>query len=168
MYSKLYNKFKERIKTITLLRKINLGENIVLKEDTMKIMEVSEKYNIPTATLRYYERIGIIPPVNRNKSGIRDYTEQDCAAVEFAQCMRSAGVSIEGLIEYMRLFQEGDKTREARQEILLEEKANLEKRIEEMTAVSERLEYKLKNYYKCDNIAKKVLSIKKKTITRKK
>lgn len=55
----------------------------------MKIMEVSEKYNIPTATLRYYERIGIIPPVNRNKSGIRDYTEQDCAAVEFAQCMRS-------------------------------------------------------------------------------
>ena len=134
----------------------------------MKIMEVSEKYKIPTATLRYYERIGIIPPVNRNKSGIRDYTEQDCAAVEFAQCMRSAGVSIEGLIEYMRLFQEGDKTRAARQEILLEEKANLEKRIEEMTAVSERLEYKLKNYYKCDNIAKKVLAIKKKTITRKK
>ena len=127
----------------------------------MKIMEVSEKYKIPTATLRYYERIGIIPPVNRNKSGIRDYTEQDCAAVEFAQCMRSAGVSIEGLIEYMRLFQEGDKTREARQEILLEEKANLEKRIEEMTAVSERLEYKLKNYYKCDNVAKKIMAIKK-------
>ena len=128
----------------------------------MKINEVSEKFNIPTATLRYYERIGIIPPVTRNKSGIRDYTDKDCAAVEFAQCMRGAGVSIEGLIEYMRLFQEGDKTAKARQEILLEEKAELEKRIEEMEAVSQRLEYKLKNYYKVENVAKKVFDIKQK------
>ncbi len=128
----------------------------------MKINEVSEKFNISTATLRYYERIGIIPPVTRNKSGIRDYTDKDCAAVEFAQCMRSAGISIEALIEYMKLFEGGDKTRKARQEILLEEKANLEKRIEEMEAVSQRLEYKLKNYYKCDNVAKKILAIKNK------
>jgi len=133
-----------------------------VEEQGMKITEVSKKFNIPTATLRYYERIGIIPPVHRNESGIRDYTENDCSAVEFAQCMRNAGISIESLIEYVRLFQLGGKTSKARQEILLEEKAKLEERIEEMEAVSKRLEWKLENFYHCEDIAKKIFAIKEK------
>jgi DNA-binding transcriptional MerR regulator len=44
----------------------------------MTITEVSEKFDISQDTLRYYERIGLIPRVNRYKSGIRDYTEEDC------------------------------------------------------------------------------------------
>ena len=58
----------------------------------MTIAEVSKKYDISADTLRYYERIGLIPPVNRNRSGIRDYTEADCRWVEFAKCMRGAGL----------------------------------------------------------------------------
>lgn len=61
----------------------------------MKIMEVSERYGISSDTLRYYERIGLIPPVNRNKSGIRNYNEIDVRRVEFIKCMRSAGLPIE-------------------------------------------------------------------------
>ena len=65
----------------------------------MKINEVSKMYDITADTLRYYERIGLIPTVNRNESGIRDYTETDCNWVNFAKCMRAAGISVESLIE---------------------------------------------------------------------
>ena len=57
----------------------------------MKIMEVSEQFGISSDTLRYYERIGLIQPVNRNTNGIRDYTELDTRRVQFIKCMRSAG-----------------------------------------------------------------------------
>ena len=95
----------------------------------MKINEVSKMYDITADTLRYYERIGLIPTVNRNESGIRDYTETDCNWVNFAKCMRAAGISVESLIEYVALFQQGDKTRAARKEILIEERAKLLERM---------------------------------------
>ncbi len=47
----------------------------------MLIAEVSKKFDLSQDTLRYYERIGLIPRVNRNKSGIRDYTEEDCSGL---------------------------------------------------------------------------------------
>ena len=75
----------------------------------MKIAEVSERYGISSDTLRYYERIGLIPPVNRTESGIRDYSELDVRRVEFIKCMRSAGLPIEVLIEYVGLVQQGDR-----------------------------------------------------------
>ena len=75
----------------------------------MKIMEVSEQYGISSDTLRYYERIGLIPPVHRKDNGIRDYNELDIRRVEFIKCMRSAGLPIEVLIEYVGLVQQGDK-----------------------------------------------------------
>jgi len=114
----------------------------------MKIHEVSEKYNITADTLRYYERIGLLPFVSRNKSGIRDYSEADCGWVQFVKCMRSAGLSVESLIEYVKLSQEGDCTREARKEILLEERQKLINRMSTMEDTLARLNWKIDNYYK--------------------
>ena len=121
----------------------------------MKINEVSKMYDITADTLRYYERIGLIPIVNRNESGIRDYTETDCNWVNFAKCMRTAGISVESLIEYVALFQQGDvlpvgdKTRAARKEILIEERAKLLERMAQMQETLDKLNYKIDNYYKC-------------------
>ncbi|EAX46488.1 transcriptional regulator, MerR family [Thermosinus carboxydivorans Nor1] len=112
----------------------------------MTITEVSEKFNIPQDTLRYYERIGLIPRVHRNKSGIRDYTEEDCKWVEFVKCMRNAGLPIEVLIEYVALFQQGDETIEARKQLLIEQREQLKKRIEDMQQTLERLDYKIAVY----------------------
>ena len=70
----------------------------------MKIKEVSEKYKISKDTLRYYEKIGLIPRVKRNKNGVREYTETDCKLIELIKCMRNAGVEIEALVEYVRLL----------------------------------------------------------------
>ncbi len=112
----------------------------------MTIAEVSKQYNISADTLRYYERIGLIPPVNRNKNRIRDYTDEDCKWVDFIKCMRSAGLPIEVLIEYVTLFRQGNSTIEARKEILIEQRGILEEKINFMTATLERLNYKIDNY----------------------
>lgn len=112
----------------------------------MTIKEVSERFNLSQDTLRYYERIGLIPSINRNKSGIRDYTEEDCGWIEFIKCMRNAGLPIEVLIEYVNLFQKGDDTIEARKEILIEQRKQLEEKMNEMKKTIERLDNKILRY----------------------
>ncbi|WP_088185877.1 MerR family transcriptional regulator [Desulfosporosinus sp. FKA] len=112
----------------------------------MTITEVSEKFDLTQDTLRYYERIGLIPHVNRNKSGIRDYTEEDCRWVEFIKCMRNAGLPIEALIEYVALFQQGDETIGTRKELLTEQRKQLIRRMEDMQKTLERLNYKIESY----------------------
>jgi len=112
----------------------------------MKIAEVSERYAISSDTLRYYERIGLIPQVNRNGSGIRDYNENDIRRVEFIKCMRRAGLPIETLIEYIALVQQGDQTIETRKEILIEQRALLAARMQEMQATLDLLDYKISVY----------------------
>jgi DNA-binding transcriptional MerR regulator len=112
----------------------------------MTISEVSEKYDITAETLRYYERIGVIPPVNRNENGIRDYTEIDCNWVQFIKCMRNAGLSIESLIEYTTLFQNGSSTHDARKQILIEQRDELISRISDMQTALDRLNKKIDGY----------------------
>ena len=112
----------------------------------MQIAEISEKYKISQDTLRYYERIGLLPRVNRNRGGIRDYTKEDERWVEFVTCMRGAGLSIEVLIEYVSLFQQGDKTNDARKALLVEQRNLLAARIQEHSKTLERLNMKIERY----------------------
>lgn len=114
----------------------------------MTIAEVSKKFDLSQDTLRYYERIGLIPEVNRNKSKIRDYTEEDCRWVEFIKCMRGAGLPIEVLIEYVTLFQQGNETVNARKELLKEQRVQLAKKMEDMKKTLDRLDYKIERYEK--------------------
>ena len=112
----------------------------------MKIAEVSEHTGISSDTLRYYERIGLIWPVNRNASGIRDYTELDLRRVEFIKCMRNAGLPVEVLLQYVGLVQQGDKTIESRKEILREQRALLAARMSEMQKTLDILDHKIEVY----------------------
>ncbi len=112
----------------------------------MKIAEVSERTVISPDTLRYYERIGLIPTVNRNENGIRDYNETDLKRVEFIKCMRSAGLPIEALIEYVGLVKQGDRTVGARKEILQTQRDLLAARVTEMQKTLDLLDYKINVY----------------------
>lgn len=112
----------------------------------MKIAEVSERHGLSADTLRYYERVGLIPPVNRNGSGMRDYNELDIRRVEFIKCMRGAGLPIEVLIDYMALVQQGDRTIAARKEILIEQRDQLAGRIQEMQKTLDLLNHKIQVY----------------------
>ncbi|MDR0721430.1 MAG: MerR family transcriptional regulator [Treponema sp.] len=112
----------------------------------MTITTVAEKYGLSPDTLRYYERIGLIPPVQRNKAGNRDYSQTDCNRVEFVKCMRSAGIPVESLIEYVRLFLMGAETREARKTILQEQRELLAARIAELQKTLDGLDIKIANF----------------------
>ncbi len=112
----------------------------------MTIAEVSKEYNISADTLRYYERIGLLPAVNRTQGGIRDYNEADCRWVEFIKCMRSAGLSVEALTEYVMLAQKGESTFEQRKQILIEQREHLRQRIQDLQESLERLNFKISNY----------------------
>lgn len=112
----------------------------------MTISEVSKKFDITPDTLRYYERIGLIPPVPRNKSGLRDYDDESCRWIEFIKCMRSAGLPIEALSEYVSLFRQGDETINERRKLLIRERDILAQKISDMQDTLKRLDYKISFY----------------------
>lgn len=112
----------------------------------MTISEVSEKYGLPADTLRYYEKVGLIPPVGRKDSGVRDYSQEDCGWVEFIKCMRGAGLSIETLMRYVALYRKGNRTLKQRKQLLIDERDKLQARIKQMQQVLKRLNYKVEVY----------------------
>lgn len=112
----------------------------------MTIAEVSRKYDISADTIRYYERIGLIPPVPRTRGGLRDYGEESCGWIQLMKCMRAAGVQIEALIEYVDLFQQGDATLDARKALLVEQRDQLVSRMAEMQASLDLLNQKIDRY----------------------
>ena len=112
----------------------------------MTIAEVGKKYNLTPDTLRYYERIGLISNVPRQKNGIRNYDEKSCRRIEFIKCMRDAGVEIEILIEYISLFEKGKSTVKARQQLLEEQKEKLLNKQKNINETIKKLNYKLQLY----------------------
>ena len=112
----------------------------------MNIKKVSEQTGISADTIRYYERIGLIPPVTRNKSGVRDFTELDIQLLEFVRCYRNAGVGVEPLTDYIQLLEQGEQTVPARIDLLTEQLKALENRIDELTQARDRLQYKIEHY----------------------
>ena len=112
----------------------------------MKITEVSKKYGVSQDTLRYYERVGVIPPVNRAKGGSRGYSEGDCKWVEQATCMRNAGLPVEVIVEYIKLYKEGDETIPARLDLLIEQRDKLLEQKAAIDEMLERLNFKISRY----------------------
>lgn len=112
----------------------------------MNIKKVSELTGVSADTIRYYERIGLIPPVTRNQSGVRNFSDRDISVLEFVRYFRGAGVSVESLIDYIGLVEQGDSTIGARLAILEEEREKLEERVSKLQAALDRLNHKIDNY----------------------
>ncbi|MDO4455934.1 MAG: MerR family transcriptional regulator, partial [Ligilactobacillus agilis] len=109
----------------------------------MNIKKAAAMFDLSVDTLRYYERIGVIPPVKRNESGYRDYKIRDLNWIYLAKNLRNAGLSVEALIEFVHLAQMPDnpKVDEAKKQILYEQLEELDQKIAEMQAVREILTY---------------------------
>ncbi|EAE1610437.1 MerR family transcriptional regulator [Listeria monocytogenes] len=116
------------------------------EELTMNIKEASEKSGVSADTIRYYERIGLIPPIHRNESGVRKFGAEDLRWILFTRQMRRAGLSIEALIDYLALFREGEHTLEARAKLLKKQRIELKNRIDVMQEALDRLDFKIDNY----------------------
>ena len=118
----------------------------------MNIKKVSEITDVSADTIRHYERIGLLPRITRTNSGVRDFTEREIGILEFVRCFRKAGMSVEALIEYISLLEEGEGTERERLRLLTEQRDEMDDRIYELNQARERLNYKIENY---ENIIQK-------------
>ncbi len=112
----------------------------------MNIKKVSELTGVSADTIRYYERIGLLPPITRNKSGVRNFTQQEIDILEFVRYFRKAGLGVEPLMDYIALIQLDEDNVEARLNILTQQREELESRIDGLKQALERLNYKIENY----------------------
>lgn len=112
----------------------------------MTISEVSEKYGLTADTLRYYERIGLLPRVARKANGVRDYQQEDCQMIGFIKCLRGAGMPVDLLIQYFGLVKQGDATTRQRLEMLKSQREVLLNKRQDLEETLTRLEYKISLY----------------------
>lgn len=115
----------------------------------MKISEVAKKYNISQDCLRFYERIGLLPHIDRDETGIRDYKETDLKWLEFIKCMKKAKISTELLIEYASIYHKEDN--EEKYEILTELNTEIECQTNELMNYKKKIEKKLETLKKVLN-----------------
>lgn len=112
----------------------------------MNIKEAGETFHVSPDTLRYWERVGAIPKVNRDTKGHRDYDQEDQDWIYYTKCMRDTGVSIERIIEYIQLFKEGDTTITLRKQLLEEQLDEIGTKLAEMQKSYHMLENKINHY----------------------
>ena len=112
----------------------------------MTIREIAAKTNMSTDTLRYYGRIGLLPPVPRNAAGIRNYDEYFVNFINFIKKLKASGMSLEHIIDYIRLAEMGDATIQERKKLLAEAREPLLDKINSLQLVAELADYQLRNY----------------------
>lgn len=112
----------------------------------LTITQVSEKYGINANTLRYYERIGLLPPVPRQKNGNRYYDDGIQGWIEMIVCLRHSGVPIEALYDYVEMVRDGDHTLAARQALLEEQEQELVAQQASLQRSIDRLRHKISLY----------------------
>ena len=117
---------------------------------TYSIAETARRTGLSIDTLRYYERIELIDPPDRDSGGRRTYSEQDLAWLGFLMKMRSTGMPIRMLREYARLRHQGLASTTRRKQLLVEHRKAVLERIAELNACMEVLDYKITNYAECE------------------
>lgn len=118
----------------------------------MNSKKVAEILDVSVDTLRYYERVGVIPPVTRDKNGYRNYQDNDLNWIFLAKSLRNAGMSVESMIEFATLAQSSDDVAAAQKEVLHEQLAQLDQKFAELEKTRNLLEYKIETYD--DHLAK--------------
>lgn len=112
------------------------------------IKEVSKKYNLSTYTLRYYEREGLLPTVQRNENNKRFYTDIDLGWIEMICCMRATGMSISYIKNYIDLCVKGNDTLSERRKIMLGQREIIKEHLKKYTDLLELVDMKLDYYDK--------------------
>lgn len=112
----------------------------------LTITEVSKKYNIKPDTIRYYERIGLLPKIPRKNNGNRYFNEGMQGWIEMIVCLRHSGVPVEKLIDYADMLRAGDETLQAREDLLKEQLKELEQKKKDLNRSINRLKHKISLY----------------------
>lgn len=113
---------------------------------SLTIRQVAEATGLSVHTLRYYERIGLIHPVNRHDNSHRRYTQDDIGWIEFLKKLRATGMPIQEMQVYAALQRQGDSTLPQRVEMLAKLQQQLEAHIEELNEHLALIRYKIAFY----------------------
>ncbi|GFZ32295.1 MerR family transcriptional regulator [Clostridium zeae] len=110
------------------------------------IRQVAEKMGVTVPTLRYYDKEGLLPFVDRKPNGTRVFKDEDFQRLDIITCMKNSGMSIKDIKRYMDLCEEGDSTLKERMDIFLERKEDVQKQMEELNRVMQTIIRKI-GYY---------------------
>ncbi len=116
--------------------------------DALTIQKVAAKTGLSAHTLRYYERIGLLAPIQRAENGHRRYSEGDLGWIDFLKKLRATGMPIAQMTRYAELQRDGDATLQARVAILKEHREAVKARLQELQTHLEVIEYKIDFYSK--------------------
>ncbi|MCM3690826.1 MerR family transcriptional regulator [Neobacillus niacini] len=112
------------------------------------IGEVAKKFNLNISTLRYYDKEGLIPNLEKNESGIRIFDEEAVSALIAIECLKKSGMSIKDIKTFIDWCQEGDETLKERLEMFLARREALQSQIKELESTLNYIEYKVEYYTK--------------------
>ena len=114
---------------------------------TYSISEVAKELNLTTYTLRYYDKEGLMPFVERTPNGTRLFKESDIDALKIIECLKATGMPIKAIKDFIDWCSDGDSTLQQRYDMFMERKANVEAQMEELKKTMEVIEHKCW-YYK--------------------
>ena len=117
-----------------------------IQKDKLTIQEVSQVTGLSAHTLRYYKRIGLIHPIDREENTRRCYTADDVGWIEFLLKLRATGMSIKDMQKYAELQRQGDETLPERVEMLKSLRDNVEARMSELNEHLKLIYYKIEIY----------------------
>ncbi|MCK0472783.1 MerR family transcriptional regulator [Halalkalibacter sp. APA_J-10(15)] len=114
---------------------------------TYSISEVSKELNLTVYTLRYYDKEGLLPFVERTASGARLFKDSDISALKIIECLKSTGMPIKEIKHFIDWCSTGDSTLQKRYDMFLERKAIVEAQMKELAETMKLIEHKC-SYYK--------------------
>lgn len=110
------------------------------------VKEVSQKTGVPAHTLRFYEKQGVLPFAERNENGNRLYDESSIEWIETIVALRSTGMSLADLKQYLDYFQDGDNTLLERRQLMADHKIKVEDQLMQIIKTLEKINYKMALY----------------------
>lgn len=111
-------------------------------EKFYSIGEVATLFNLPISTLRYYDKEGLFPELNRSSTGIRKFNEGSLETLRMIECLKKAGAEIKDIKEFIQWCKEGPSSYTKRKEMFLRRKAIIEQEIKQLNQVLAMLDFK--------------------------
>ena len=106
------------------------------------IKDAAEKMNVPTSTIRFYDKSGLLPFMGRSESGYRLFSEKDIATLRIIDCLKKTGMPIKEIKKFSDWLQEGDSSLQQRYKMFLERKKVVEAQMVELQATLDIIKYK--------------------------
>ena len=111
------------------------------------IKQVSEKMNIPISTIRYYDKKGLLPFLEKAESGYRLFKDSDLQMLQVIDCFKSTGMSIAEMQQFVEMVKRGDASLQERYDLFLEREKIVQKELDELEKQMKVIQHKLW-YYK--------------------